>query len=51
MLRNARLNKIRHLVMVPVYFLTIVFGRLGLVLYMILRALKARSWFADNGGR
>jgi hypothetical protein len=35
--------------MVPVYLVTIMFAPLGLVLYMIIRAIKTRSWLADNG--
>jgi hypothetical protein len=50
MLHNARLSKVKHLVMVPVYLLTIMFAPLGLVLYMVIRAIKTRSWVADNGG-
>jgi hypothetical protein len=50
MLHNARLSKVKHLVMVPVYLLTIMFAPLGLVLYMVIRALKTRSWLAGNGG-
>ncbi len=50
MLHNARLNKIRHLVMVPVYLVTIVLGPLGLILYMVIRAVKTSAWFTENGG-
>jgi hypothetical protein len=50
MLHNARRSKIKHLAMVPVYLVTIVFGPLGLALYMITRAAKTRSWFAENAG-
>jgi len=50
MYHNARSYKIKHLVMVPVYLITIILGPLGLLLYMIIRAIKTMSWFADNGG-
>ncbi len=50
MLHNARLSKITHLVMVPIYLITIMLAPLGLILYMIIRAIKTMSWFADNEG-
>jgi hypothetical protein len=51
MLHNARLYKIRHAVMIPVYLLAIVLGPLGLFAYLVVRGLKTGHWFADNAGR
>ena len=50
MFHNARLYKIKHLFMVPIYLITIMLAPLGLILYMIIRAIKTMSWFADNEG-
>ena len=49
MYHNARLCKIKHIVMVPIYLVTIMLGPVGVLLYMIVRGIK-KSWFADNGG-
>lgn len=51
MLHNARLCKVRHAVMIPVYLLTIVLGPLGLFVYFVVRGLRTGHWFADNAGR
>jgi hypothetical protein len=50
MLHNARRHRIRHLVMIPVYLVTIVLGPLGVLLYLVVRTGKTLNWFADNGG-
>jgi hypothetical protein len=50
MLHNSRRHQIRHLVMVPVYLITIVLGPVGVLLYVVVRAGKTLNWFADNGG-
>jgi hypothetical protein len=50
MLYNSRRYKIRHLVMVPVYLVTIVLGPVGVLVYLAVRACKALTWFADNSG-
>ncbi len=51
MLHNARLHKVKHLVMVPVFLVTIMVAPLGLIAYMVVRGVKTKAWFADNAGR
>jgi deferrochelatase/peroxidase EfeB len=50
MLHNSRRHNIRHVVMVPVYLVTIVLGPVGVLLYLVVRTGKTLNWFADNGG-
>jgi hypothetical protein len=39
---DAHKNRIPHWLMIPVYFLTLMFGPMGLLLYFIIRTAKQR---------
>ncbi|HEX3150756.1 MAG TPA: ABA4-like family protein [Gemmataceae bacterium] len=50
MYHNAKLCKVKHLVMIPIYLVTIMLGPVGVLLYLIVRALRTTHWFAANEG-
>jgi len=48
MKRNSVTNGINHWIMAPVILFTCALGPLGFLLYLIIRSLKTRRYFADN---
>ncbi len=46
--RNAIKHGISHWILIPVYLLTFMLGPIGLLVYLIVRAIVARQYFADN---
>ena len=46
--KNAQKYNIHHLVLVPCLLLTFMLGPIGLLLYLVIRAIKAKQYFASN---
>ena len=46
--RNSLKFGIPHLVLVPILFLTFMLGPIGLLLYLLVRMVKTKRWFATN---
>ena len=46
--RNGVKHNISHWLQVPCMLLTFMFGPVGLLLYLLIRFAKTRSWFASN---
>lgn len=47
-LRDSQRHAIHHLIIVPVLFLTLMFGPIGLMIYGIIRAIKTKVVLHDN---
>ena len=45
---NARANGINHWLTVPCLFFTFMLGPIGLLLYLLLRTIVTRKYFAEN---
>lgn len=45
---NARKHHINHWLLTPCLFFTFMAGPFGLLLYLVLRLMKTRQYFADN---
>jgi len=45
---NARLNGVNRWIIIPCLLLTFLFGPCGLLLYLIIRFIKTRNYFASN---
>lgn len=45
---NAKLHRINHWVTVPALFFTFMMGPVGLLLYMLIRLIKTKNYFAEN---
>lgn len=45
---NAKLHRINHWVTVPALFFTFMLGPFGLLLYLIIRLIKTKKYFAEN---
>lgn len=46
--RNARLHGINHWITVPCLFFTFMLGPIGLLLYLVVRLIATRKYFAEN---
>ena len=46
--RNAIRHNISHWLLVPCLLLTFMFGPVGLLLYLVIRFMKTRQYFASN---
>src|SRR5687767_9062077 len=46
--KNADKYGISHLVLIPCLLLTFMLGPIGLVLYLLVRAIKTKQYFASN---
>lgn len=46
--RNAIKHNISHWLLVPCYLLTFMFGPVGILLYLLIRFIKTRQYFASN---
>jgi len=46
--RNARLHGINHWITVPCLFFTFMLGPIGLLLYLAVRLIATRKYFAEN---
>ena len=46
--KNAQKYGIHHLILIPCLLLTFMLGPIGLLLYLLIRALKTKQYFASN---
>ena len=46
--RNAIKHNISHWLLIPCYLLTFLFGPMGILLYLLIRFIKTREYFASN---
>jgi hypothetical protein len=46
--KNAAKHGIKHIIIVPCLLLTFMMGPVGLLLYLIIRFIKTKKYFADN---
>lgn len=46
--RNSLRHGIPHIVIVPVLFVTLMLGPVGLLLYLLIRTIKTKRYFATN---
>jgi Domain of unknown function (DUF4281) len=46
--KNAGKHGISHWLVIPCLLLTFTFGPVGLLLYLLIRTLRSRNYFADN---
>jgi len=46
--RNSLKHGISHWIVIPCLFLTFMLGPIGLLLYLLIRTIKARQYFAEN---
>ena len=46
--KNAQKYNIHHLILVPCLFLTFMLGPIGLLLYLLVRSIKTKQYFAAN---
>ena len=46
--KNAQKYNIHHLVIIPCLLLTFMLGPIGLLLYLLIRVIKTRQYFAAN---
>ena len=46
--KNAQKHKLNHLFIIPCLIATFMLGPVGLLLFLVLRALKTRNYFASN---
>jgi hypothetical protein len=46
--RNSLKYGIPHIVIVPILLLTVMLGPVGLLVYLLVRAIKTKRWFATN---
>ena len=47
-LKNSQQHGIHHVLILPVLFLTLMFGPIGLISYLILRAIKTKKVLREN---
>ena len=47
-LKNSQQQGIHHLLIIPVLFLTLMFGPIGLLIYLVIRAIKTKAILHDN---
>jgi hypothetical protein len=45
---NAKKHRINHWVTTPALFFTFMMGRVGLLLYLLIRLIKTKNYFAEN---
>lgn len=45
---NARKHGINHWLLIPVLLLTFMLGPVGLLIYLLVRWIRSRRYFADN---
>jgi len=46
--KNAQKYNIHHLILIPCLLLTFMLGPIGLLLYLLVRAIKTKQYFAAN---
>jgi hypothetical protein len=46
--KNAQKYNINHLILIPCLLLTFMLGPIGLLLYLLVRIIKAKQYFAPN---
>ena len=46
--KNSFMHGISHWLVIPCMILTFMFGPIGLLLYLLIRTIKSRQYFADN---
>ena len=46
--KNAQKYNIHHLILIPCFLLTFMLGPIGLLLYLLVRSVKAKQYFAVN---
>jgi len=46
--RNAVLHGIKHRILLPCFFLTFMLGPIGILLYLLIRFIHTKQYFADN---
>lgn len=46
--RNGQKHQISHWLLIPCFLVTFMLGPLGFVLYLLIRAIRTRTYFADN---
>ena len=46
--KNAQKHNINHWILIPCLFFTFMIGPVGLLLYLLIRLIKTKTYFADN---
>ena len=46
--KNAQKYNIHHLILIPCFLLTFMLGPIGLLLYLLVRLIKSKQYFAAN---
>ena len=46
--KNALKHNINHWILIPCLFFTFMIGPVGLLLYLLIRLIKTKTYFADN---
>lgn len=46
--KNAQKHNINHWILIPCLFFTFMIGPVGLLLYLLIRLIRTKTYFADN---